>query len=227
MSFINKYKYILWDIDDTLINFKKSEKAALQQCFAPYDIILTDAEIEVYSEINKKYWSSLEKGLIDKPTLLVKRFEELGAYLQKTVDAVNINKAYQLALGDYVIFNDGALELCTKLQKQAKQYAVTNGTAVAQDKKLRTSGLIHIMDDVFISDKIGYEKPDIRFFEYAFAHIPGFKKEEAIIIGDSLTSDMQGGNNSGIACCWYNPKKLEKPDGLRIEYIISDLHELE
>lgn len=226
MSLTDQYKYILWDIDDTLINFKKSEKAALQQCFTPYGITLSDEEIEVYSEINRAYWKKLEQGLIEKHILLVKRFEDFGEYLHKTIDGPAINAAYQLALGDYVIFNDGAMDVCKVLQTRAKQYAVTNGTAVAQDKKLKASGLIHIMEDVFISDKIGYEKPDIRFFDVAFSRIPNFRKEEAIIIGDSLTSDMRGGNNAGIACCWYNPKGLECPEDLKVDYIIRDLSEL-
>lgn len=226
MLSINKYKYILWDIDDTLISFKKSERAALQQCFAPYDIVLSDEDIASYSEINRKYWKQLELGEIDKPTLLVKRFQDFGIYLQKEVDAVAINSAYQLALGDHVIFNDGALELCTALKDKVKQYAVTNGTAVAQDKKLAVSGLIHIMDGVFISDKVGYEKPDIRFFEHVFSQVPDIKKEETIIIGDSLTSDMKGGNNAGIDCCWYNPGGVEAPDDLELAYVIGSLMEI-
>lgn len=221
-----KYNYILWDIDDTLINFKKSEKAALQQCFTPYNITLSDEDIAIYSDINHNYWKQLEQGTIEKNVLLVQRFHDFGDYLKKPLDAVAINSAYQLALGDHVVFNDGALELCKQLQGKVKQYAVTNGTAIAQDKKLRTSGLIDILDDVFISDKIGYEKPDIRFFDYAFSKIPNFQKKDAIIIGDSLSSDMKGGNNAGITCCWYNPKHLTHPDDICIDYTISDFDSL-
>lgn len=226
MNLTDKYKFVFWDIDDTLLNFKESERAALQQCFTPYGIQLEDEDIEVYSEINRKYWKKLEQGLIDKSTLLVKRFQDFGEYLQKEVDAENINATYQLALGDHVVFHQGGFEICTHLKGKVKQYVVTNGTAIAQDKKLKISGLIDIMDDVFISDKVGYEKPDIRFFEHAFSKIPDFKKEEAIIIGDSLTSDMKGGNNAGIACCWYNPNGLPCPEDLKIEYVITDLVEL-
>lgn len=226
MLLTTKFKYILWDIDDTLINFKKAEKAALQQCFTPYDITLSDEEIQVYSEINHNYWKQLEEGRIEKSTLLVQRFRDFGIHLNKDIDATAINANYQLALGDHVFFNEGAFELCSELQSSVKQYVVTNGTAVAQDKKLKISGLIDIMDGVFISDKIGYEKPDIRFFEYVFSQIPDFKKEEAIIIGDSLTSDMQGGCNAGITCCWYNPKGLACPTDLPIHYTITSLNDL-
>lgn len=221
-----KYKYILWDIDDTLIDFKKSEKAALRQCFQTYGIELSDEDIMAYSKINHQYWHSLEKGEVEKQYLLVQRFHDFGQYLDKTLDAVAINDAYQLALGQHAVMYEYGYDLCKEIQGQCYQCAVTNGTEVAQIKKLTLTGLLPLFDDIFISDVVGYEKPNILFFDHCFANIKDFKKEEAIIIGDSLTSDIQGANNAGIACCYFDHNRVEVDGSLRIDYIIHDLSEL-
>lgn len=120
---------------------------------------------------------------------------------------------------------DDSYELFKSLKGKGrvKQYAVTNGTKAAQDKKLNKSGLIDIWDDVFISEVVGTEKPGIEFFEYVWEQIGNYEKDEVMIVGDSLTSDMQGGNNAGIICCWYNSKKLTNDKGLVIDYEIDNL----
>ena len=222
-----KYKYILWDMDDTLTDFKRSESLSLHQCFASYDITLSAKDIDAYSEINHQHWSLLERGEIDKSTMLVRRFEKFREYLgNPNIDSAKINHNYQLALGDNVILYPNAFDICQNLKIHYQQYIITNGTAIAQDKKLVNSGLIDIMDDAFISDRVGYEKPDIRFFNQCAAHIPNFQKEDALLIGDSLTSDMQGANNFGIDCCWFNPNAKAMPTNLSINYVISSLIEL-
>ena len=114
-----------------------------------------------------------------------------------------------------------------KLQESYRQFVVTNGTYVAQERKLRKSGIGELVEEAFISDLIGYEKPAIEFFDHVFEKIGEYKKEEILIIGDSLTSDMQGGNNAGILCCWYNPNHLENTKNVRIDYEIDDLWQLE
>ena len=109
------------------------------------------------------------------------------------------------------------------------QYAVTNGTLAAQRRKLAASGLDQLLDAAFISDEISIEKPNIGFFEKVFETLSvagNFDKNEIIIVGDSLTSDMQGGNNAGIVCCWYNPKGNKNTKGLRIDYEIKNLNEV-
>ena len=108
------------------------------------------------------------------------------------------NKEYQLRLGETICFCDDSYELMKSFQGKYKQYAVTNGTKIAQDKKLNKSGLIHIFDDVFISEVIGVEKPGVGFFEYVWDKIGHYEKDEIMIVGDSLTSDIKGGNNAGI-----------------------------
>lgn len=221
-------KTLLWDIDGTLLNFEKSEKYAIKKCFEIFSVgECTDEMVARYSLINRKYWEMLEKGKITKPQVLRLRFEEFFQTEGIAFDRVDdFNKEYQVRLGDKVFFSDNALETVTSLKGKVRQYAVTNGTAVAQSRKLTRSGLIKVFDDVFISDEIGYEKPTAEFFDAVQREIGPFKKDEVMIIGDSLTSDMQGGNNANILCCWYNPLSLENKSKTRIDYEIKDIGEI-
>ena len=221
-------KAILWDIDGTLLDFIKAEHAAIKKCFEVFQLgECTDEMIARYSKINKGYWEKLERKEITKPELLVGRFKDFFAGENIITDcAKEFNKEYQVRLGDTICFCDNSYELLKSLKGRVKQYAVTNGTKIAQDKKLSKSGLIEVFDDIFISEEVGYEKPDVRFFEHVWAKIGAYRPDEVMIVGDSLTSDMQGGNNAGIVCCWYNPKKVPNTKNLKIDYEIENLNEI-
>lgn len=222
-------KAILWDIDGTLLDFEAAEKVAINQCFASHGMgECTDEMLKRYSTINRKYWEALEKGELTKPEVLVGRFREFfqteGLPVEK---AESFNEEYQVRLGDTVVFCDNGFELVQKLKGEVKQFAITNGTKVAQDRKLSNSKLITLLDDVFISDVLGVEKPNVEFFDIVLDRIGDYKKEELLIVGDSLTSDIRGGNNAGIATCWYNPKKLENNKGVNVDFEITNLWEIE
>lgn len=222
-------KVILWDIDGTLLNFEMAEKYALRKCFELFGLgTCTDEMLSRYSVINRGYWERLERNEITKQEVLVGRFQEFfekeGLPAEK---AEAFNNEYQVRLGDRVFFCDDGDEIVEKLKGKVKQYAVTNGTLTAQQRKLKASGLDTLLDGAFISDEIGCEKPNKGFFDAVFAQIGEYRKDEVLIVGDSLTSDMQGGNNEGILCCWYNPKHLEKKAVLRIDYEIENLHQVE
>lgn len=221
-------KTLLWDIDGTLLNFEKSENYAIKKCFEIFGIgECTDEMVARYSPINRKYWEKLERGELTKPEVLRGRFKEFFESENISFDRVDdFNAEYQLRLGDKVFFCDNGLEVVTSLKGKVRQYAVTNGTFVAQSRKLSQSGLIDIFDDIFISDKIGFEKPSIEFFNAVQEKIGHFKKDEVMIIGDSLTSDIKGGNNADILCCWYNPLSLPAKDDLRIDYEIKDIADI-
>lgn len=223
------FNVILWDVDGTLLNFDKAEKYALRQCFAKFDLKeCTDAMISRYAEINKRYWKRLEAGEITKEQVLLERFSEFFQKEHIRCDKIKeFNDEYQVRLGDKIFFNDDSKSLLERLKGKAKQYAVTNGTYAAQKRKLENSGLDVLFDGIFISDQIGYEKPDIRFFDYIWKQTGVYEKDDVLIVGDSLTSDMQGGNNAGIRCCWYNPEDKENNTNVKIDYLIHDLNEVE
>lgn len=221
-------KTLLWDIDGTLLDFSKAEEYGIRKCFEVFSLgKCTDEMLARYSVINRRYWEALERNELTKPEVLRGRFEEFFRTEGIEFDKIDeFNLEYQYRLGDKVFFCDNAHKTVQLLKGKVKQYAVTNGTFVAQSRKLRQSGLDKIFDDIFISDKIGFEKPAIEFFNAVEDKTGTFNRDEVMIIGDSLTSDIRGGNNAGILCCWYNPHGAENKDKLKIDYEIRDISEI-
>ena len=220
-------RVILWDIDGTLLDFAAAEREAIRGCFATFGLgECTDEMLARYSVINRQHWEKLERKELTKPQVLIGRFEVFFAEEGLVADCAAFNDEYQIRLGDTVCFHDDGYELVQQLKGRVGQYAVTNGTKVAQQRKLRNSGLDALLDGVFISEDIGAEKPDIAFFHPVWNTIGSYAPDEVLIVGDSLTSDMQGGNNAGIRCCWYNPKGVPAPEHLKIDYNIRDLREI-
>lgn len=221
------FKIILWDVDQTLLDFTKSEDCALRNTFEQFGMRIDSQTVSLYSKINDSYWKRLERGEITKQEVLLGRFETLFAYLSiKGVDVPELARVYQKELGSVYFYRDDSYRLCQELKKDYRQYVVTNGVAWTQRNKLRLSGFDKIMDDIFISEEIGKPKPHPDFFENCFEKISDFEKERTIIVGDSLTSDMLGGNRAGISCCWYNPEGKEKTGECNIDYQIANLWEI-
>lgn len=222
------FKVILWDIDGTLLSFQKAERNAIRSCFSDFSMgPCSDEMIACYSKINTGYWRRLERGEVTRQQVQYGRFQEFFACYGLDVGLVEpFHLRYQHYLGDFVFFNDGAREVVEGLRKQISQYAVTNGTKTVQERKLRKSGLDKLLDGVFISEDVGAEKPMIGFFQTVFSKIGSYKKEEILIVGDSLTSDMQGGVNAGIKTCWYNPDGSENSSNLPLDYEIKQLNEI-
>lgn len=223
-------KYLLWDIDNTLLSFDLAERASMTKGFDKFGLDIDDEKtLEVYKNINDKYWKMLEKGEKTREEILSERFEEFFdlydiAYDDRLVDDFNL--FYQEELGRQVFFNDYAEEVLQKLGKDYKQYAVTNGSKIAQSGKLKNSGLDKVFDGVFISEDLGYDKPSLEYFDLVFESIGSKNKEEYILIGDSLTSDMLGSNNAGIRNIWYNPKDFDNKSSVKVDYTINNLKEV-
>lgn len=222
-------KYLLWDIDATLLNFKKAEYFAMREGFREFNIAIDESEIKNYNLINDKYWKRLEKGEITRETVLHGRFREFfdGLNIEYNDKLIyDFNKFYQVALGNNIFFNDNAKETLKALEKTYKQYAITNGSIVAQKGKLKKSGLDKIFDGVFISEEMGIDKPNKEFFDIVFENIGSTDTREYLLVGDSLTSDILGANNAGIKNIWYNPEKKEKNLDVIVNFTIYDLREV-
>lgn len=220
-------KYVLLDIDDTLLDFGKAEAAAIKKTFERIGIPATDEVIARYSEINNAQWSALEKGELTRQQVLVRRFdilfEELGI---KGVPSEMAQASYEYLLGIGHYFIDGAVELLEALKDKYELYIVSNGTACVQDSRLASAGIAPYFKDIFISERIGADKPSREFFDRAFSRIEGFEREKAIIVGDRLSSDILGGINAGITTCWFNPKRLPPDPDIPADYEIHALDEL-
>jgi len=219
-------RVILWDVDGTLLDFLAAERQAMTDCFLHFGLgECAPEQIARYSAINRSYWERLERGEIAKAQVLVGRFRDF--FTQEGIDpalAEAFNEEYQLRLGDTVCFMDNSYDLIQSLRGRVRQYAVTNGTRVAQERKLKKSGLGELFDGVFISELVGAEKPSPLFFDRVFAAIGPVERREVLIVGDSLTSDMKGGLLAGIRCCWYNPRGLPAPEGMELDYVVRDLN---
>ena len=219
---------ILWDVDGTLLNFEAAEKAAIRALFQEFGFgVCTDEMLKRYSQINKIYWERLERKEVTRQEVLEGRFRDFFAEERLDISAApEFNERYQISLGDTIVFYDDSYEIVKSLRGKVKQYVVSNGTITAQTKKLRRSGLGELMDGIFLSEQLGVEKPDVHFFEQVFEQTGLTDKRQIMIIGDSLSSDILGGNNAGIITCWYNPEHKQPQSGVRIDYEITDLHEI-
>ena len=224
----NMTEIILWDVDGTLLDFQAAERAAIQKLFWQFQLgECTDEMLHRYAVINRGYWERLEKGEVTREQVLVGRFQDFFARERLDVSAAPaFNEAYQLSLGDTIVYRDDSYGIIQSLKGKVKQYVVSNGTVVAQEKKLRLSGLGELMDGVFLSEELGVEKPNVKFFDKVFDRIGPAEKEKILIVGDSLTSDIRGGNNAGIRTCWYNPAHAAKTEEVQVDYEITDLHEI-
>ena len=200
------YKFLFIDLDDTVLDFKKAEERALRSTLTDAGIEPSDAVCRRYSEINQSYWQRLERGELTRPQVLVGRFESLFRELHCDADPEHSSVAYMNYLSQGHDFLPGAQEALEALSEKYTLYLASNGTASVQRKRLKSANISHYFAEIFISQDIGVNKPDREFFARCFAKIPGFDPAAAMIVGDSLTSDILGGQNAGIATCWINPE---------------------
>ena len=220
-----KFEFLLIDLDDTILDFHKAEYIALGKTLESFGLAPSEQVRARYSEINKAHWERLERKELTRDQVLVGRFGVLFSEYGITVDPRECARRYEqnLSVGHY--FLPGAREALESLSRKYKLYMVSNGTARVQIGRLESADISHFFREIFISQQVGVNKPDKEFFTRCFAKIPDFDPKKAIIVGDSLTSDIQGGINAGIATCWVNPG--HKPQTIPADYEIESLAQLE
>lgn len=216
-----KYDVILLDADETLLDFSRSEREAVSDALRLFDITPTEELIEGYSRINHAIWKRLERGEITKDALRVERFREFCGQFSLTADPERMAEYYLERLSQKAYLLDRAEELCQRLAAKYRLYIITNGIAFVQRGRMARLPITGLFKEVFISEEIGAEKPERLFFERVFEKIPQFSAEKALVVGDSLTSDMRGGITAGLDTCWYNPKSLPVPEGMEITYTVN------
>ena len=217
------YEFLFLDLDDTILDFHKAERIAIAKTITQFGVEPTEEILNRYHHINKAHWEMLERGELTRAEVLVNRFGVLFAELGVEVDAPKCAKIYErnLSIGHY--FLPGAEEAVEYLSKRYRLFLASNGTAVVQKGRMTSANLYRFFEKVFVSQEIGHNKPSKEYFERCFAQIEGFDKNKAIIVGDSLSSDILGGNNAGIATCWVNPTHAPRKDGIRVDYEIEAL----
>lgn len=204
------YKFLLFDLDHTLLDFESAEETALTQMLEGMNFPNIQAFKDYYKPMNQGLWKDLEQKKLTKQELVDSRFAIGFAHFGITVDGAEMALRYQ----DYISLQGqsfpGAEEMLAELVERGYQlYGATNGVTAIQEGRLAHSTIAPYFKEVFISEQLQTQKPDPDFFERVGQRIPGFSKEQALMIGDSLTADIVGGNASGIDTVWYNPDRKE------------------
>lgn len=223
---MTKYKTILFDADGTFLDFHETERQALIRTFKNHHIDLTADVKEKYENINSKLWKQFEDGLIDKNTVVYTRFVKLFDELGIEEDGIAFENEYQDELGNGAYVLPYAKEVLAQLSQTYDLYVVTNGVSKTQYSRLKKTGLNVYFKDIFVSEDTGYQKPMKEYFDYCFQRIPNIRLEETLIIGDSLSSDIQGGINAGIDTCWIHDQHTQNTNNIPITYEITNLKEL-
>ena len=220
-----KFDIVLLDADETVFDFKLSEAYAFQKTVEHYGVEFSDERLSRYSEINLSMWKALERGEISREELKPKRFEIFFSEVGITdLDFKAVNDFYLYSLSQTSFMLDGATEFVKELHKYCEIYVATNGLSVAQNGRLKNSPIKNDIDGMFISEEIGFSKPEKAYFDFIFNRLDITDKSRVIILGDSLTSDMQGGKNAGITTCHYCGR-AEVSDADLCDYQIKDYNE--
>lgn len=219
-------EFLFLDLDDTILDFRKAEYIAIGKTIGDFGVEPTDEVRKLYHEINKWHWEQLELGTLTREEVLVNRFGVLFEKLGKTVDAVACARAYEKNLSQGHWFLPGAEEAVDALSKKYRLFLASNGTASVQKGRMTSANLYRFFETVFVSQEIGHNKPSKAYFDACFSTIPGFDKEKAMIVGDSLSSDIKGGINAGIKTVWVNPDHKDCGE-IKPDYEIEYLHQLE
>ena len=220
-------RHIFFDLDETILDFTRSEAVALSRALRVFGREVSAHVIERYHVLNISQWKLMEEGQLSREGVLTRRFEllfqELGWDLE---DVPAFNDQYEIFLGEGHYFLPGAEELLKELVLQYDLYLATNGASSVQRGRLKSAGLEPYFKGIFISEEVGFNKPSLEYFQSAFATITNFDPAAAIIVGDSLTSDIRGGRNAGIRTCWLNPAGEDPRPDIIPDYTVRTLEEL-
>ena len=222
-----KYKFLFFDLDHTLLDFDAAEDIALTQLLEEEGVEDIQVYKDFYVPMNKSLWKDLEQKKITKSELINTRFAKLFAHFGIEKDGAYLAERYQFFLSKQGQTFPGVEDLLKKLISQGYElYAATNGITYIQTGRLKQSGIAPYFKEIFISEQLHTQKPDAEFYEKIGACIPNFNKNHALMIGDSLSADIQGGQNAGIDTVWYNPQHLENTTQLHPTHEVHSYKDL-
>ena len=218
-------EFLFLDLDDTILDFHKAERIAISKTIREFGLEPTEEVLAQYHKINKWHWEQLELGRLTRAEVLINRFGVLFEQRGIAADAALCAKTYEknLSIGHW--FLPGAEETVDYLSKHYRLFLASNGTASVQKGRMTSANLYRFFETVFVSQEIGHNKPSKAYFDACFARIPGFDPAKAMIVGDSLSSDIQGGINAGITTVWVNPNHNPCGD-IKPDFEIEALHQL-
>ena len=219
-------EFLFLDLDDTILDFHKAERLAISRTFRSFGLEPTDQVLERYHVINRQHWERLERGELTRDQVLTGRFQMLFEELGIPAQPQAVAKGYEhnLGLGHY--FLPGAKEALDTLRGKYRLFLASNGTASVQHSRLTSAGLYPYFEEVFVSQALGANKPSRAFFDACAARIPGYDPRKALMVGDSLTSDILGGINAGMKTCWVCPRGAQGRPDIVPDYRIEALSQL-
>lgn len=220
------FECLFIDLDETILDFHKAEFVALGKTLLAFGIEPTEQVRGCYDRINRACWSALERGEMNREQVRIGRFAGLLEELGVCGDPQEYAECYETNLSQGHYFLPGAYEALEALSEKYRLFLASNGLARVQAGRLKSAGIGRFFERIFISQEIGADKPSKEFFDRCFQQIPGLCRERCMIVGDSLSSDILGGQNAGIATCWVNPKSLPGKAGIRVDHEIESLAQL-
>ncbi len=221
-----KYRVLLFDLDGTLFDYGRAEAAALQMTCTQSGIQYEQAYLDAYTKINSRIWKEYEQGLVSQAELKIKRFELFAETIGISLNARQFSERYLDNMSRQTQLIDGADTIISSLAELFQLVLITNGLTRVQRSRIAKSALAPFFEHIIISEDVGCSKPDSKIFDITFQQINNPLKQEVLLIGDSLTSDMTGGANYGIDTCWFNRKGQVNDIGIIPTYEIQSLPEL-
>lgn len=219
-------RQILLDMDDTLFDFPRAEKVALHQAFMACHLPLNDRIFSLYQQINRQLWQRMEAGQLDRAQVFYDRFHLLFSQLGWHASPQTVEHTYRVFLSQASFLLPGARAALIYLAERYPLYIASNGLSQTQYTRLNDADIAQYFQGAFISDQIGAKKPELAFFRYCFSHIPGCIPEQMLLIGDSLHTDILGGQRAGVQTCWFNPDKRPFEPSLQPDFLLFSWAEI-
>ena len=220
-------KFLFLDLDDTILDFRQAEHTAITRTLSAFGIDPAEEITEAYRRINLRCWKELERGTLTRDDLKRVRFEKLFQQFGVEADVQAVSDTYMEFLGQGHWFLPGAEEAVERLSKKYRLFLASNGTASVQKGRMTSANLYRFFEQCFVSEELGAAKPSKSFFDAAFARIEGFDPAKAMMVGDSLSSDILGGINAGIRTCWVNTNHYPPKPEIQPDFEIPALADLE
>lgn len=217
---------ILIDVDNTLLDFNKCAEAAIKTGFLKWNIEYSEKVFPVFLEVNDSLWRKIETGEIDKKTLYQLRWKTIFERLGINADGPAFEQDFRNIFSDSKEPVDGAYELLDYLSENYIVSVASNASYQQQLKRLNNADMMKYFANIFNSEQIGYPKPESKFFDACFEKLGNISKEEVMIIGDSLSADINGGAAYGIKTLWFNYDKASVPHHVKADFIVNSLDEI-
>jgi YjjG family noncanonical pyrimidine nucleotidase len=215
-------KAILVDIDNTLLDFNACTLKAMKECFSEYGLSYKEEYYDVFRRINNAMWEEVEKGTLTVPRLYEIRWNTIFSELGIVADGISFEKKFHWYIETGYEKVEGAEELLSYLSEKYYVAAASNAPFEQQKGRLFSAGLLPFIKELFVSEKIGAQKPSPEFFDHCIG-VLGIPRDEIIIIGDSISADIKGGIAAGIKTCWFNPSAQVRPEGVNPDFEVSSL----